>query len=70
MSPVMGLLIVVLFRTLGVTVLLKFADKAVSVPFPQLFGLNMKSLGTLSGGTIEAFSCDQWYMFEFEKGVS
>jgi len=30
----MGLVIVVLFKSLGMTSLLKFADKQVAIPFP------------------------------------
>ena len=44
----MGLLIVVIFKEIGIVNLLKFSDKAIFVPFPQLFGLNMKSLSALT----------------------
>jgi hypothetical protein len=29
----------------------------------------MKTLSTLSGGIIQAKTCHQWYMFEFDKNV-
>lgn len=43
-----------------------YADKPVKVPFPQLFGLNMKTVAGLTGGMLEISSCNQWYMYEFE----
>ena len=34
LSPIMGLLIVVIFKAIGVENLLKFSDKAIFIPFP------------------------------------
>ena len=65
----MGMLIIVLFKELGVSSLLNFADRPVEVPFPQLFGLNMKSLASLSGGMLDVSTCNQWYMYEFSEDV-
>lgn len=43
-----------------------YVDKPVKVPFPQLFGLNMKTVAGLTGGMLEISTCNQWYMYEFE----
>lgn len=64
----MGLLVVVIFKEIGIVNLLKFSDKAIFVPFPQLFGLNMKSLGTLTD-YLSITTCDQWYMYEFDQSL-
>lgn len=68
-SPIMGLLIVVIFKEIGIVNLLKFSDKAIFIPFPQLFGLNMKSLATL-GNFLKVSTCNQWYMYEFDKDTT
>ena len=68
-SPIMGLLIVVVFKELGIVNMLKFSDKAIFVPFPQLFGLQMKSLSAALGEFLEVNTCDQWYMYEFDKSI-
>ena len=64
-SPIMGMLIVVLFKEIGFKVLQNYADRPVFIPFPQLFGLNMKSLASLSNGLLQISTCDQWYMYTF-----
>jgi hypothetical protein len=65
----MGLLIVVVFKSIGMVNLLKFSDKAIFVPFPQIFGMNMKSLASL-GDFLKVSTCNQWYMYEFDKQIS
>jgi len=54
----MGMLIIVLFKELGVSSLLNFADRPIEVPFPQLFGLNMKSVASLTGGMLDISTCN------------
>jgi hypothetical protein len=70
LSPIMGLLIVVVFKAIGVENLLKFSDKAIFIPFPSLFGLNMKSLSTIASNYLRVSTCNQWYMYEFDETVS
>ena len=53
----MGLLIVVVFKSIGMVNLLKFSDKAIFVPFPQIFGMNMKSLASL-GDFLKVSTCN------------
>ena len=62
----MGMLIIVLFKELGVSSLMTYVDKPVKIPFPKLFGLNMKTVAGLTGGMLEISTCNQWYMYEFE----
>jgi len=69
-SPILGLLIVVIFKEIGVVNLLTFADKTIVVPFPQLFNFDMKTLSSLTGGLIRVSNCDQWYMYEFEDSAT
>jgi hypothetical protein len=44
----MGLLIVVIFKQLGMSGMMIFTDKAIFVPFPSLFGFNMKTLSVFT----------------------
>jgi len=61
------MLIIVIFKELGVSSLMALADKPINVPFPQLFGMNMKTVAALTGGILEISTCNQWYMFDFEN---
>jgi hypothetical protein len=54
----MGLLIVVIFKAIGIENLLKFSDKAIFIPFPSLFGINMKSLSTIAGDYLRVSTCE------------
>lgn len=69
-SPILGLLIVVVFKALGVESFLKFSDKAIFIPFPSLFGLNMKTLSTVASEYLRVSTCNQWYMYEFEESAT
>jgi hypothetical protein len=65
----MGLLIVQAFKFLGVQSMNKISDKPVFIPFPQIFGLNMKSLAAM-GNFLDISTCNQWYMYEFAENVN
>ena len=46
------MLIIVVFKELGLSTLMSYSDRPVMVPFPQLFGLNMKTVSAISGGVL------------------
>ena len=37
---------------------MNYADKPVFIPFPQLFGLSMKTLAGFSNGLLAVTTCD------------
>jgi hypothetical protein len=65
----MGLIIVATIREVGRLGILSIGDRVINVPFPQVFGLNFRALGTIMN-FISVIRCNKWFMYEFEKSVS
>ena len=65
----MGLLIVAIFKSLGMVVLMKYSDKAVIVPLPQLFGINLRGLSAATP-YLNVSMCSQWYMYDFDSAIN
>ena len=68
-APVMGLIIVAIIREIGRLGILSVGDKVLFIPFPQIFGLNFRGLGTMLN-FLAVRNCHQWYMYEFDKTLS
>lgn len=68
MTPVVGLLIVMIVKQVGAMLMNGNVDKTLYIPFPVVFSLDYKTLaGNL--GFFNVTTCDIWYMYEFEKNV-
>ena len=69
-APVMGLLFIVIFKAVGMAFLAKYADKAITVPVPGLFGIDYKGLSVIANNYINVSTCNQWYMYEFDNSIN
>ena len=68
-APVMGLIIVAIIREIGRLGILSVGDKVLFIPFPQIFGLNFRGLGSMLN-FLAVRNCHQWYMYDFDKTLS
>lgn len=69
LAPIMGLVIVATIKEIGRLGILSVGDRVINVPFPQVFGLNLRALGTMMD-FINVVKCNKWFMYEFDKNVT
>jgi hypothetical protein len=65
----MGLIIVGIIREIGRLGILSIGDKVIFIPFPQIFGLNFRGLGTMMN-FLSVKNCNQWYMYQFDENIN
>lgn len=67
--PIMCLLIMMFLSEAVVQSSQVFANKEIAVPIPHYYNLPLKALSSL-GTLFNVTSCDEWYMYSFNKSTT